>query len=86
MKNSEISKLITKEIISIWQAVNPQLSSLKEYYIGQEVDTFSFKKFRQINRKTLTAHKVKRIEEQLDRLFEVSSCCYKLSQDVMTLL
>ena len=78
LKNFEISKLIAKEIMSIWQAVNPQLPLLREHYIGQKVSIFCFKKAKQINRKSLTTRKVKRMEEQLDRLFDIASCCCKL--------
>ena len=42
------------------------------------MDIFCFKTTRQINRKSLTAYKVKRIEEQLDRLFDIASCYCKL--------
>ena len=59
--------------------MKPQLPLLREYNIGQKVDVFCFKKDRQIKRKSLTAHKVKRIEKELDRLFDISSCCCKLS-------
>ena len=42
------------------------------------MDIYFFRKARQINRKSLTARKVKRIEEQLDKLFDIFSCCRKL--------
>lgn len=78
MRTYDISKLIAKEIISIWQAANPRLPLLREYYIGQKVDRLCFKAAKQINRKSFPASKRKRIEEHLDKLFDISSCCCKL--------
>lgn len=78
MRTYDISKLIAKEIISIWQVANPRLPLLREYYIGQKVDRLCFKAAKQINRKSFPASKVKRIEAHLDKLFDISSCCCKL--------
>lgn len=74
LKNCEISKLIAEEITSIWQAVNPQLPLLRERYIGQKVNIFCYKRAKQIDRKSRAATKVKRTKEQLDKLFDISSC------------
>lgn len=47
---------------------------LRERYIGQKVNIFCYKRAKQIDRKSLAATKVKRMKEQLDKLFDISSC------------
>ena len=37
-----------------------------------------FKRAKPIDRKSLAVTKVKRMKEQLDKLFDISSCCCKL--------
>ena len=71
LSNFAISKLIAKEVMDIWKAVNPSLPLLNEITILKKVNILRFKRAKQINRKFLpTAHK-KFWMEKLDSLFEL---------------
>ena len=48
-----ISKLIAKDVIDIWKAVNPRLSLLKEISVVNMVKILRFQKAKQISRKHL---------------------------------
>ena len=73
-----ISKLIAKEVIDIWKAVNPRLSLLKEIIVVNKVKILCFQKAKQINRKHLPAAQTKFWKEKLDTLFDISSCSCNL--------
>ena len=60
-----ISKLIAKEVIDIWQAVNPRLPLLKEISVVSKVKILCFQKARQINRKHLPAAQTKFWKEKV---------------------
>ena len=53
LSNFGISKLIAKEVMDIWKAVNPRLPLLNEITILKMVNILYFKKAKQINRKSL---------------------------------
>ena len=69
-----ISKLIAKDVIDIWKAVNPLLPLLKEISVVNKVKVLCFQKAKQINRKHLPAAQTKFWKEKLDTLFDISSC------------
>ena len=73
-----ISKLIAKEVIDIWKAVNPRLPLLKEISVVNKVKILCFQKVKQINRKHLSAAQTKFWKGQLDTLFDISSCSCNL--------
>ena len=73
-----ISKLIAKEVIDIWKAVNPRLPLLKEISVVNKVKVLCFQKAKQINRKHLPAAQRKFWKEKLDTLFDISSCSCNL--------
>ena len=73
-----ISKLIAKDVIDIWKAVNPRLSLLKEIGVVNKVKILYFQKAKQINRKHLPAAQTKFWTERLDTLFDISSCSCNL--------
>ena len=50
-----ISKLIAKDVIDIWKAVNPRLPLLKDFSVVNKVKSLCFQKAKQINRKYLPA-------------------------------
>ena len=77
-----ISKLIAKEVIDIWQAVNPRLPLSKEISVVNKVKIQCFQKAKQINRKHLPAAQTKFWKEKLDTLFDISSCscCYEIAE------
>ena len=50
-----ISKLIAKDVIDIWKAVNPCLPLLKEISVVNKVKILCFQKAKQISRKHLPA-------------------------------
>ena len=58
--------MIAKEIIEIWQAVNPRLPLHSEYYVLKLIDKVCFKKVKAINRKSLSTKLTKNLEEKLD--------------------
>ena len=73
-----ISKLIAKDVIDIWKAVNPRLPLLKEISVVNKVKVLCFQKAKQINRKHLPAAQTKFWKEKLDTLFDISSCSCNL--------
>ena len=73
-----ISKLIAKDMIDIWKAVNPQLPLLKEIRVVNKVKILCFQKAKQINRKHLPAAQLKFWKEKLDTLLDISSCLCNL--------
>ena len=73
-----ISKLIAKDLIDIWKAVNPHLPLLKEISVVNKVKILCFQKAKQINRKHLPAVKTKFWKEKLDILFDISLCSCNL--------
>ena len=73
-----ISKLIAKEVIDIWKAVNPRLPLLKEISVVNKVKVLCFQKAKQIDRKHLPAAQTKFWKEKLDTLFDISSCSCNL--------
>ena len=73
-----ISKLIAKEVIDIWQAVNRRLPLLKEISVVNKVKILCFQKTKQINWKHLSASQTKFWKEKLDTLFDISSCSCNL--------
>ena len=50
-----ISKLIAKDVIDIWKAVNPRLPLLKEISVVNKLKILCFQKAKQISRKHLPA-------------------------------
>ena len=54
-----ISKLIGKDVIDIWMAVNPCLPLLKEISVVNKVKILCFQKAKQISRKHLPAAQIK---------------------------
>ena len=73
-----ISKLIAKDVIDIWKAVNPRLPLLKEISVVNKVKILCFQTAKQINRKHLPAAQTKFWKEKLDILFNISSCSCNL--------
>ena len=73
-----ISKLIAKDVIDIWKAVNPRLPLLKEISVVNKVKVLCFQKAKQINRKHLPATQTKFWKEKLDTLFDISLCSCNL--------
>ena len=78
LKDYDISKVIAKDVIEIWQAVNPRLPLYEDYYVVKMVDRVCFKKAKEINRKSRTTAREQNLEEKLDKLFEISACTCKL--------
>lgn len=78
LKDYDISKIISKDLIEIWQAVNPRLPLYEKYYVIKLIDRFCFKKAKQLNRKSLSTIQEQNIEEKLDKLFDISACTCKL--------
>ena len=78
LKDYDISKVIAKDVIEIWQAVNPRLPLYEDYYVVQLVDRVCFKKAKYINRKSLSTAQEQNLEEKLDKLFDISACTCKL--------
>ena len=70
-----ISKLIAKDVIDIWKAVNPRLPLLKEISVVNKVKILCFQKAKQISRKHLPAAQTKFWKEKLDILFDKSCSC-----------
>ena len=75
---SGISKLIAKDVIDIWKAVNPHLSLLKEISVVNKVKILCFQKAKQISRKHLPAAQIKFWKEKFDAFFDISSCSCNL--------
>ena len=73
-----IAKIIAKEIIEIWQAVNLRLPLHSEYYMLKLIDKVCFKKVKAVNRKSLSIKQSKNLEEKLDKLFDISTCTCSL--------
>ena len=73
-----ISKLIAKDVIDIWKAVNPRLALLKEISVFNKVKILCFQKAKQISRKHLPAAQTKFWKEKLDTFFDISSCSCNL--------
>ena len=73
-----ISKLIAKDVIDIWKAVNPRLPLLKEISVVNKVKILCFQKAKQISRKHLPAAQTKFWKEKLDTFFDISSCSCNL--------
>ena len=73
-----ISKLIAKDVIDIWKAVNPCLLLLKEISVVNKVKILCFQKAKQISRKHLPAGQIKFWKEKLDTFFDISSCSCNL--------
>ena len=78
MSDYAIAKLITKDVIAIWQAVNPRLPIHSEYYILKQVNTSCFMKAKAVNRKSLSTRQIKNLQEKLDKLFDISTCLCSL--------
>src|SRR5215469_184657 len=55
LKDYDISKIIAKDVMKIWNSVNPRLLLHDEYYVLKIVDRMCFKKAKEINRKYLSA-------------------------------
>ena len=66
-----ISELIAKDVIDIWQAVNPSLPLLKEISVVNKVKILCFQNAKQINRKHLPSAQTKFWKEKLDTLFDI---------------
>src|SRR5215469_3289537 len=77
LKDYDISKIIAKEVMKIWNSVNPRLPLHDEYYVIKIVDRMYFKKAKEINRKYLSAIQVQNMEEKLE-IFDISACTCKL--------
>ena len=73
-----ISKLIAKDVIDVWKAVNPHLPLLKEISVVNKVKILGFQKAKQISRKHLPAGQRKFWKEKLDTFFDISSCSCNL--------
>ena len=73
-----ISKLIAKDVIDIWKAVNPRLPLLKEISVVNKVKILCFQKAKQISRKHLPAAQIRFWKEKLDTFFDISSCSCNL--------
>ena len=73
-----ISKLIAKDGINIWKAINPRLHLLKEISVVNKVKILCFQKAKQISRKHLPAGQTKFWKEKLDTFFDISSCSRNL--------
>ena len=73
-----ISKLLAKDVIDIWKAVNPRLPLLKEISVVNKVKILCFQKAKQISRKHLPAAQTKFWKEKLDTFFDISSCSCNL--------
>ena len=73
-----ISKLIAKDVIDIWKAVNPRLPLLKEISVVNKVKILCFQKAKQISRKHLPAAQTKFWKEKLDTFSDISSCSCNL--------
>ena len=69
-----ISKLIAKDVIDIWKAVNLRLPLLKEISVVNKVKIPCFQKAKQISRKHQPAAQTKFWKEKLDTFFDISSC------------
>jgi len=78
LKDYDISKIIAKDVMKIWNSVNPRLPLHDEYYVVKIVDRMCFKKAKEINRKYLSAIQVQNMEEKLEKLFDISACTCKL--------
>ena len=70
-----ISKLIAKDVIDIWKAVNPLL---KEISVVNKVKILCFQKAKQISWKHLPAAQIEFWKEKLDTFFDISSCSCNL--------
>src|SRR5881296_1009553 len=64
LKDYDIAKIIARDVIDIWQAVNPRLPLYEEYYVTKLVDKMCFKKAKEINRKSLSKVKEQNLEER----------------------
>ena len=73
-----ISKLIAKDVINIWKAVNSRLPLLKEINVVNKVKILCFQKAKQISRKHLPAAQLKFWKEKLDTFSDISSCSCNL--------
>ena len=73
-----LSKLIAKDVIDIWKAVNPRLPLLKEISVVNKVKILCFQKAKQISRKHLPAAQIKFSKKKLDIFFDISSCLCNL--------
>ena len=73
-----ISKLIAKDVIDIWKAVNPRLPLLKEISVVNKVKILWFQKAKQISRKHLPAAQTKIWKEKLNTFFDISLCSCNL--------
>ena len=78
LKDYDIAKIITKDVIKIWKSVNPRLLLYEEYYVVKLVDRVCFKKAKDINRKRLSKLQEQNLEEKLDKLFDISACTCNL--------
>ena len=66
-----ISKLIAKDVIDIWKAVNSRLPLLKEISVVNKVRILCFQKAKQISRKHLPAAQTKFWKEKLDTFYDI---------------
>ena len=64
-----ISKLIAKDGIDIWKAVNPRLPLLKEINVVNKVKILCFQKAKQISRKQSTCCPNKILEGKVGYIF-----------------
>ena len=64
-----ISKLIAKDVIDIWKAVNPRLPLLKEISVVNKVKILCFQKAKPISRKHLPAAQIKFCKEKVGYIF-----------------
>jgi len=78
LTNFDISKLMAKNIIDIWNAVNPRLPLLSERSIIIKLKRTCFEKAHQINRKSISSAQKKIMVKKLDTLFDISSCSCQL--------
>ena len=64
-----ISKLLAKDVIDIWKAVNPRLPLLKEISVVNKVKILCFQKAKQIKLETSTCCPNKILEGKVGNIF-----------------
>ena len=73
LKYMEIVHLIAKELVSVWQPINPRLP-LKDYrYIVKSVNRL-LDSVKEYIRTSLSPLKQQNLENKLDKMFDISSC------------
>ena len=74
VKDYDIAKIIARDVIDIWQSVNPRLPLYNEYYIMKLINKHCFKQSKALNLKSLCAANEHNLEEKLEKLLDIAAC------------